>query len=178
MKIKYLNLILPVIVMLVLAGCSGIRVSSDYDRKADFGKYRTFNFSKEVDKVKLNDLNRRRLKDDITTQMRARGYRLGAAPDLLVDVFVKGTTKITANAYTTGFGGGFGYWRGGWGGSSSTFVDVNKYTEGTLFIDLIDVREKKMIWEGVAEGLINPRTETRERNLNRVVTKIFDEFPH
>lgn len=178
MKIKYLNLIFPVIMMFMIAGCSGIRVTADYDRKADFGKYRTFNFSKEVDKVKLNDLNRRRLKDDITAQMRARGYRLAAAPDLLVDVFVKGTAKYTANAYTTGFGGGFGYWRGGWGGSSSTFVDVNKYTEGTLFIDLIDVPEKKMVWEGVAEGLINPRTETRERNLNRVVTKIFDEFPH
>ena len=37
--------------MIVIAGCTGIRVSSDFDRKADFSKYKTFNFSKEVDKV-------------------------------------------------------------------------------------------------------------------------------
>jgi hypothetical protein len=177
MKIKYVNLMIPVLMMFMIAGCTGIRVTADYDQKANFGKYKTFNFSKEVDKVKLNDLNRRRLKDDITAQMVARGYRLASTPDLLVNVFVKGTTKITANAYTNGFGGGFGYWRGGWGGYSDTYVDVNKYTEGTLFIDLIDVPEKKMIWEGVAEGLINPRENTREKNLNKVVTRIFDEFP-
>jgi hypothetical protein len=67
------------------------------------------------------------------------------------------------------------YYRG-WG-STSTFVDVNKSIEGTLFIDLIDVQEKKMIWEGVAEGLVNPRTETREENLNNVVQMIFKTFP-
>lgn len=178
MRIKYLNLIIPVILMIVVAGCTGIRVTTDYDRKADFGKYKSFNFSKEVDKVKLNDLNRRRLKDDITTQMAARGYQVSTTPDLLVNVFVKGTTKITATAYTNGFGGPWGYYRG-WGmGSSNTYVDVNRYIEGTMFIDLIDVQEKKMIWEGVAEGLINPRTETREQNLNDVVTRIFKDFPH
>ena len=176
MKIKYL--IVAAIMMIMLAGCSGIRVTTDYDHKADFGKYKTFNFSKEVDKVKLNDLNRRRLKDDITAQMAARGYQIAASPDLLVNVFIKGTTKITANAFTNGFGGGFGYWRGGFGGYSSTYVDVNKYTEGTMFIDLIDVPEKKMVWEGIAEGMVNPRENTREKNLNKVVTKIFKEFPH
>jgi hypothetical protein len=178
MKIKYLNLIVPVFMMMMMAGCSGIRVTTDYDTKADFGKYKTFNFSKEFDRVKLNDLNRRRLKDDIKAQMQARGYQMAASPDLLVNVFVKGTTKITANAYSTGFGGGFGYWRGGFGGGSNTYVDVNKYTEGTLFIDLIDVPEKKMVWEGIAEGLVNPRENTREEGLNKVVTKVFKEFPH
>ena len=178
MKNKYLNLIIPVIMMIVIVSCTGIRITTDYDSKAAFGKYKTFNFSKEVDKVKLNDLNRRRLKDDIKAQMNARGYQLANTPDLLVNVFVKGTTKITANAYTNGFGGGWGYYRG-WGiGSSYTYVDVNRYTEGTMFIDLIDVEKKEMIWEGIAEGMVNPRTSTREANLNDVVTRIFKDFPH
>jgi len=178
MRIKYLNLIVPVVMMFIIAGCSSIRVTTDYDRKADFGKYKTFNFSKEVDQVKLNDLNRRRLKDDIKAQMVLRGYQMAASPDLLVNVYVKGTTKYTATGYTTGFGGGFGYYRGWGGGFSNTYVDVNKYTEGTMFIDLIEVLEKKMVWEGIAQGLINPRENTREEGLNKVVTKVFKEFPH
>jgi hypothetical protein len=47
-----------------------------------------------------------------------------------------------------------------------------------MFIDLIDVQKKEMIWEGVAEGMVNPRTNTREKNLNDVVTRIFKDFPH
>lgn len=175
MKISLLKMLLPAIVMIVLAGCTGIRVSTDFDRKADFSKYKTFNFSKEVDRISLNDLNRRRLKDAITREMQMKGFQLAATPDVLVNAFVKGQTKYTATANTSYFGGPFMYYRGM--GSSNTYVDVNKSIEGTLFIDLIDVQEKKMIWEGVAEGLINPRTETREEQLNNVVGMVFKNFP-
>jgi len=34
-----------------------------------------------------------------------------------------------------------------------------------------------MIWEGVAEGLVNPRTDTREEKINSVVQMIFKNFP-
>ena len=174
MKTKLLTIIFPVVLMIMMAGCSSIRVSSDYDRKADFLKYKTFNFSKEVDKVSLNDLNRRRLKDAITKELQAKGFQVSETPDLLVNAFVKGKAHYTATATSFGFGGPFMYYRG-WG-PTSTYVDVNKSVDGTLFIDLIDVQEKKMVWEGVAEGLVNPRTETREENLNNVVKMIFANF--
>jgi len=80
MKINLFKVIVPVILMMIIAGCTGIRVSSDFDRKADFSKYKTFNFSKEVDKVTLNDLNRRRLKDAITKEMEAKGFTLILVP--------------------------------------------------------------------------------------------------
>jgi hypothetical protein len=176
MKINSFKTIVLAMLVIVTAGCTGIRVSSDFDRKADFSKYKTFNFSKEVDKVTLNDLNRRRLKDAITREMEAKGYQISTTPDILVNAFVKGRTKYTATATTNSFGGPFMYMRG-WG-SSNTYVDVNKSIEGTLFIDLIDVQERKMIWEGVAEGLVNPRTESREDNINSVVGLIFKDFPH
>ena len=173
MKTNILKLILPALFVMMMAGCAGIKVSTDYDHKADFTKYKTYNFSKEVDKVSLNDLNRRRLKDAISKEMEAKGYQISATPDVLVNAFVKGKTKYTATANTNYMGGM--YYRG-WG-SSNTYVDVNKSIEGTLFIDLIDVQEKKMIWEGVAEGLVNPRTETREDKINTVVSMIFKTFP-
>jgi len=173
MKTNFFKVFLPVVLVIIMAGCSGIKVTTDYDRKADFSKYKTFNFSKEIDRVTLNDLNRRRLKDAISKEMEAKGYQLSSSPDLLVNAFVKGKTKYSATANTNYWGGM--YYRGM--GSSHTYVDVNKSIEGTLFIDLIDVREKKMIWEGVAEGLVNPRTETREAMINSVVEQIFRNYP-
>jgi len=173
MKTNFLRFFLPILLVIIVAGCAGVKVSTDYDHKADFSKFKTFNFSKEVDKVTLNDLNRRRLKDAITKEMEAKGFQVSTTPDVLVNAFVKGKTKYTATANTNYMGGM--YYRG-WG-SSNTYVDVNKSVEGTLFIDLIDVQEKKMIWEGVAEGLVNPRTETREDKINSVVAMIFKSYP-
>lgn len=173
MKTNYFKMLLPVVLVIVLAGCSGIKVSTDYDRKVDFSKYQTFNFSKEVDQVNLNDLNRRRLKDAITKELNARGLQFSKSPDVLINAFVKGKTRYSAQANTNYWGGM--YYRGM--GSSNTSVDVNKSVEGTLFVDIIDVREKKMIWEGVAEGLVNPRTETREETINSVVKQIFRNYP-
>ena len=175
MKNNFFKVFLPIILMIVIASCTGIKVSTDFDRKADFKKYKTYNFSKEVDKImSLNDMNRRRLKDAISKEMEAKGFQVSTTPDVLVNAFVKGQAKYTAYANTTSFGGPFMY--RGWG-NSNTFVDVDKSVEGTLFIDLIDVSEKKMIWEGVAEGLVNPRTTTREEKLNTVVQEIFKTFP-
>ena len=171
MRNRFLFAFLSVILLIIVAGCTGIRVSTDFDRKADFAKYKTYNFSKEVDRVTLNDLNRRRLKDAISHELEARGYQLSKTPDLLVNAFVKGQAKYSANANTNSFM----YMRGF--GNSNTYVDVNKSIEGTLFIDLIDVPRKIMVWEGIAEGLVNPRTETREDKLNTIVQMIFKEFP-
>ncbi len=175
MKTNFFKFILPVILMILMTGCESLRISTDYDSKVDFSKYKTFNFSKEIDKVSLNDLNRRRLKDAISREMVARGYQVSATPEVLVNTFVKGRNKYSATANTYSMGGPYMYYHG-WG-SSSTYVDVNRSIEGTLFIDLIDVQEKKMIWEGVAEGLVNPRTETREETINNVVGMIFKNYP-
>jgi len=173
MKINLLKMFLPVMLVIVMAGCASIKVSSDFDRKADFTKYKTFNFSKEVDRISLNDLNRRRLKDAIAKEMEAKGFQISESPDVLVNAFVKGKTKYSATANTNYYGGM--YYRGF--GMSNTYVDVNKSIEGTLFIDVIDVQQKTMVWEGIAEGLVNPRTETREDQINNVVGMIFKNFP-
>ena len=113
------------------------------------------------------------VKDAITKEMQSKGYQVSESPDVLVNAFVKGKTKYSATANTNYFGGM--YYRGY--GMSNTYVDVNKSIEGTLFIDLIDVQQKTMIWEGVAEGLVNPRTETREDQINSVVGLIFKNYP-
>lgn len=173
---KILKFIIPAVLILIITACSSMRISSDYDRKANFRDYRTYNFAKEVDRINLSGLNRDRLKDDIAAQMESRGYRLAPSPDLLINVFIKGRTKTSATATTFGSPWGWGYYRWGWG-PTSTYVDINKYIEGTMFIDVVDVQQKRMIWEGIAEGLINPRTQTTEKDLNKVINKIFDQFP-
>jgi len=54
-----------------------------------------------------------------------------------------------------------------------------RYTEGTVNVDLVDAREKRLVWEGIAVGSAAGRTpaERRERS-GAAVAKIFESFPH
>ena len=100
MKINFLKMILPLMLVIIMAGCAGIKVSSDYDRKADFAKYKTFNFSKEVDKVTLNDLNRRRLKDAISKEMEAKGFILSASNIPSLNLALNNLATAVSNSAT------------------------------------------------------------------------------
>ena len=45
---------LPLLLLFLVASCSSIKVSADYDTKTDFSKYKTFAFYKKgIDKVEI-----------------------------------------------------------------------------------------------------------------------------
>ena len=60
MKLSKL-LFIPMLALL-FTSCSSVRVSTDYDTKADFAKYKTFAFYKTgIDKAPINDLDKKRI---------------------------------------------------------------------------------------------------------------------
>jgi hypothetical protein len=169
----------------ILAACaSSPAIKSDYDRQADFSRYRTFGYMSPLgtDKAGYSTLLTERLKDATRGQMEMRGYVYDAAnPDLLVNFNGKlqQKTQVTEAppppmgpyyGYRSGFYGGWpGY---GWGDT------VYQYTEGTLNIDLVDARRKQMVWEGVAVGEVqNPDTATSSQNIDKAVAGIFAKYP-
>ncbi|MFY1892400.1 DUF4136 domain-containing protein [Achromobacter xylosoxidans] len=169
----------------ILAACaSSPAIKSDYDRQADFSRYRTFGYMSPLgtDKAGYSTLLTERLKDATRGQMEMRGYVYDATnPDLLVNFNGKlqQKTQVTEAppppmgpyyGYRSGFYGGWpGY---GWGDT------VYQYTEGTLNIDLVDARRKQMVWEGVAVGEVqNPDTATSSQNIDKAVAGIFAKYP-
>jgi hypothetical protein len=66
------------------------------------------------------------------------------------------------NQYNAGWGYGWGYgWNPYlWGGRSY----VSSTTEGTLYIDLIDAKKKKLVWEGQGVGYLTQNREQRKTN--------------
>ena len=60
---------------IVLAGCSSLRTASDFDRDVDFSGYKTYNFyDKGLEKLRLNDLDKRRLMAAVEAEMNAKGF--------------------------------------------------------------------------------------------------------
>jgi hypothetical protein len=171
---------------LLLAACAtGPRVSTDTDPQADFSRYRSFAFYEPLalESRGYTTLLSARLKDEARRQMESRGYVYDAAnPDLRVNInaFVEEKADVIS-VPDVGYGWYYSYrahayvavpvWR--------ERAHVARYTEGTVNVDLVDAREKRLVWEGVAVGSAAGRTpaERRER-AGASVAKIFADFPH
>lgn len=168
---------LPVLLLFVFASCSSVRVYSDYDKNVDFNQYKTYAYLKSgVDKVEISDLDKRRILKAIDEQMLAKGFTKSETPDLLVNIFTKEREQVDVNQFNAGWGYGWGFgWNPFFFGGNST--SVNRYTEGTLFIDLIDAKKKELIWQGEGEGTLTKNVDKKDAVVKEFVSKILAQYP-
>lgn len=171
---------------LLLAACAtGPRVTTDADPQAEFSRYRSFAFFEPLalESRGYTTLLSARLKDEARRQMEARGFVYDAAdPDLRVNLnaFVEEKTDVIS-VPDVDFGWYYSYRARAYVGVPIWHdrVQAVRYAEGTVNVDLVDAREKRLVWEGVAVGSASGRTpaERRER-AGASVAKIFEAFPH
>jgi len=159
-----------------LPACSpALKVTSDYDRQADFSKYKTYTFAPETMSLPVNDLNKRRILSEIETNMATKGFAKAEAGDLLVDVRVSAKERKEATAYNSGGYGGYRYG----GGFQTTNVSVQTYVDGTLIISFIDAAKKELVWQGTGVKTLyqDATTEQREKNITDAVKGILAKYP-
>jgi hypothetical protein len=91
-----------------------------------------------------------------------------------VDLEVKLQQQETATVTRTG-----GYYGYGWGPGGTANVNVNKYVDGTLFINVIDLAKKSVIWQGRGTKTLNENVgpEKREANIKSAVAAIYQKYP-
>jgi len=171
---KNLITITSVLLLLVVTtSCSSVRVTSDYDKQANFNDFKTFAFYKTgIDKAEINDLDKRRILRAIEAELLAKGFTKSKNPDLLVSIFTKSREKV--NVYNNGFGP-YGY---GWGWSPwywNNYNTVSTSTEGILYIDLIDANKKELVWQGHGTGYLSQNK--KEERIKEFVTKIMEKYP-
>lgn len=168
-KIKLL--VLPIIALLVTS-CSSVRVTTDYDTQTNFNQYKTFAFYKTgIDKASISDLDKKRIMRAIEAELMAKGMTKSASPDVLVSLFTKSRERINVN---DNYYGGFYYpWYYG-----PSPVTVSQYTEGTLFIDLLDANKKELVWQGIGTGALSTSSvERKEARIKEFVAEIMSEYP-
>lgn len=109
----------------------------------------------------------------VEAQLKAKGYVLAEGkPDFLVATYVGRRTRIQVTDW------GYGYApRAGWYGGGG--LDVYEYQEGTLVVDIVHARTKRLEWRGTAVGVVDPGTtpEDRTKRINKAVAKVFEDFP-
>jgi ABC-type glycerol-3-phosphate transport system substrate-binding protein len=181
------TLLLVLASALVLAACSsGPDIKADYDRSVDFAQYQTFNFYKPmgIENPNYSSLLGQMFRDSISRQMEQRGYTLSDNPDLLLNVSAQLEDKTRVTTYNDPmYGGYYGYRRGfydpwmGYGYGTSTHV--SQYTEGTVNVDMVDAKAKRMVWEGVAVGRVNEDRSNDEVRaaISSGVAEMFASYP-
>lgn len=173
------NLIPLVTVCALLTSCSAVKVSSDFDREADFASYKTYSFTQEARNLPVDDINRNRILGAVSKELETKGFTESDNPDVWIDMNLIAERKQSATATTTPSFYGAGY-RYGWGGGfSTTSINVEDYVEGTLFVDMIDVPKKQLVWQGRAIKTLDrdASSEKREANINSAVKQIFTKYP-
>lgn len=162
----------------ILTACSSVRVSSDFDREANFAAYKKYAFTKEAQDLPVGDINRKRVLMAVSNELASKGFTASDQPDVWIDLNIKTEQKQNATATTSSpYGSRYGY---RWGsGFSTTDINIEQYVEGTLFVDMIDVAKKQLVWQGRGVGTLDPdaSAEKREQNINSAVKQIFTKYP-
>lgn len=179
---KTMKLLFPVVALLLLVtSCISVRVVSDYDQEADFNSYKTFAFYKTgIDKAEISDLDKKRILRSIEKEMIARGFVKSDNPDLLVNIMTKSNKRVNVNNNAWGWGWGWGAWNWNpwfWGGGPMMNT-VNTRIEGVLYIDLIDTKQKELVWQGKGTGtLLRSDRAKKEARIQEFVAEIMKEYP-
>ena len=173
---RLVSSLVPALLVSALAACaSKPDVRHDKDPAADLAAYRTFAFFDPLatDRARYSTILSSRLKQATREQLERQHYVYSeASPDLRVNLFVNVVERQELRA--TPAGRGFYGYRG-W----ATSLDTVEYRHGTLAIDLVDTRRIALVWQGVAEGRLDPKLANDPGpGVDAVVQQIFAGFPN
>ena len=175
------------VTLLIVSCASKPTIQTDYDHTIDFSQYKSFAFFNPmgIENPNYSSIYGSIFREAISKEMESRGYTESDNPDLLINVSgrLQDKTKVTTTSDPYMSGGYYGYRRGhygAWGGYGyGSQTHVSNYTEGTVNVDMVDRAQKRMVWEGIAVGRVNPKNTNEETraNINAGIQEMFAGYP-
>nr|WP_321410846.1 DUF4136 domain-containing protein [uncultured Allomuricauda sp.] len=167
--------LLFIVLIVLLASCSSVKVNYDYDKTVDFSSYSTYNYYSDMQSG-LSQLDEKRLLNALDSTLKARGYRLAEEPELFINILSNEFRGAPNNNVGVGIGGGG---RNVGGGISVGLPLGGPNMQRSIQIDLVDAQRDALVWQAVAESSLreNASPSVREDKLRAVVKKVFSKFP-
>ena len=183
---RHLAYFLAIVTLSVtLQSCSPWTVKTDVDPDINFAELKTYTIARNTripnDVLAQEEITRKRVIIAIENELQEKGYTVaGDSTTADMTVLTYAGVKERVNYSTIGMSYG-GYWRWGGPGMYGTQVVENRYTEGTLHIDIFDNKKKLLAWQGQATGVFTMQQadtpEERQAVANEVVDAILSRFP-
>lgn len=170
------NILILIISLWIFSGCSSLRVTVDYDPDFDFQTSKSFaiaHYNKEGEDTLFNDRLIRALEADLGS----KGYTKTAKEeaDLIVTFHTDVENKISIDTDYQMIGyAGYGY-----AGGMVATTRTHNYKKGTLIIDLLNPKNEKIVWRGMATDILKEHKTPQERTqyINKVVKETMASFP-
>ncbi|MFP2902912.1 DUF4136 domain-containing protein [Corallococcus sp. 4LFB] len=183
---RLLSRVLPVLVGLGLASCAGVDVGTNYDPAAvqRINAFRTYAWlsqpQRTTDTRINNDITEARVTQAVDRDLQARGYQkvdASANPDFLIGWQGAIDTRLAAETVDSYWGYPWDPFWGSYYGPSETYV--RQYDVGTLILDVVDAREKRLVWRGTAQTNLgdSPSVQGNGDRINKGVEKMLEKFP-
>ena len=166
------------IVLALVAGCSSMKVQTDFAPEVDFSTFETFLYvESETSLATAHPLVHQRIVAAIKREMTASGLtEVEENPD--IDVTYYAAVDQQVQFQTTYMGGGWS--RRGWTRSFSAGTSVTRpvtFEQGTIVIDIWDVGENQMVWRGIVSDTLSSNPERNTDMINRGIARAFEDFP-
>lgn len=167
--------------VIVLTGCSTLRVGDDFDRSASFSGYHTFTLMAREHHGTDNPLAVQRARDAIEAELLSKGFAASdsASADFIVDFTIGARDRVDVQSYPDSYVG-YGFWnsRGWWEPYWGSHLDVRQYREGTLSIDVFDPKAHRPVWHGWAKKeLSQSDIRQSEAPIRAAVAAVLKNFP-
>jgi hypothetical protein len=169
-RLSYLTAVLLTSACLVYAA-----VHTDYDHKADFGKYHTYSW---IGVNAGNSLWQDRITGAVDQALSAKGWtKVASGGDAAVSAMGKTTEKDTMETFYDGFPG-WG-WRARWwgGGMGMSTTEVVPERLGNLTVDIFDGSTKQLIFRGQASDTLSSKVDKNDKKMEHSVDDMFKKFP-
>ena len=153
------------------------KVRVDYEHGSNFSQYKTYRWiqlpaAQSAEAQFPNQLMQERIVGFIEEALAAKRFtRVETGGDLLVGYQMKMTEQPQFTTYTDGIGPGWG-----WGSGFST-TTTQTILIGTLIIDMVDPRQKQLVFQGVWTETISSKPSKNTKKLAKAINEVFEKYP-
>jgi uncharacterized protein DUF4136 len=171
--------------LLAASSAVGQNVRYNFDKNANFSKFKTYKWVSFKDAAKLNDLTNKQIIAAVDAELATKGLTKIEADsaDLYIGYQAAIGQEKQFTSYSTDWGYGGGWYRGGWyggmGGMSTTTGQTETIYVGQLALDMYDSANHDLVWRGLASKTINQKAkpDKQEKNLKKAVAKLLKNYP-
>ena len=182
--VKRVSLLVATI-MLVASAAIAQDTRYNFDKNADFSKFKTYKWVSLKDAAKPNELMDKQIIAAVDSELATKGLSKvdGDNADLYVgyQAGIGQEKQFTSYNSDWGYGGGWygGGWYGGAGGMSTTTGQTSTIYVGQLALDMYDSANRDLAWRGVVSKTLDQKAkpEKQEKNLKKAIAKLLKNYP-
>lgn len=144
------------------------QVHFDYDRSANFGDYKTYEWVESKGRA-TNQIMDQNIKRAVDAQLAGKGMR---RVDSGGDVQIAYQAAVDREKQFDAWGAGPRMWANA--RVTSSTIDVGK-----LAVDVYDPAKKQLVWRGMTEKTLDIKSDPEKnyRSLEKVMAKLFKNYP-